>query len=47
MTPRELAQTYMDIFYSGKNPDQLYEIFAEGIQFRGPFYRYGYPSNVG
>ena len=40
MTPLELAQSYMEIFYSGKNLDRLYGIFAESLHFQGPFYQF-------
>ncbi|MCO6490660.1 MAG: hypothetical protein J5I98_19750 [Phaeodactylibacter sp.] len=40
MKPIELAQKYLEIFYSGKNPGQLYGILADDLRFQGPFYHF-------
>lgn len=37
MNALELAFKYMDIFYSGKNVEDLNEILHKDLQFQGPF----------
>lgn len=41
MTPLELAHTYMQIVFSGKNVDRLEEILTNDFTFTGPLYEFG------
>lgn len=38
MRPLELAQKYMEIFFSGDNVEELSKLLANDFSFRGPFY---------
>ena len=40
MTPLELALKYMEIFFSGKDFEELRHLFAEDFTFRGPLYEF-------
>lgn len=40
MKPIELAQKYMEIFFSGENVEDLSGLFADEFSFVGPFYRF-------
>jgi len=40
MDATALALTYLDIFYSGKNPELLRNIFHSDFQFYGPLYTF-------
>lgn len=40
MKPMELALRYMEIFFSGENLEQLKDLFAEDLTFRGPLYEF-------
>ena len=40
MKPLELAQRYMDIFFTGENPEELGHIFSDDFSFSGPFYHF-------
>jgi len=40
MRPLELALKYMEIFYSGRNLDEMSDLLAEDLAFSGPFREY-------
>ncbi len=40
MKPLELASKYLEIFFSGKNLDDLKNLFADNLTFNGPFYKF-------
>ncbi len=40
MRPLELAQQYMDIFFSGRDVEALRSLFADDFTFSGPFYEF-------
>lgn len=40
MSPLKIALTYMEIFFSGKNMERLYDILADDLIFEGPFYQF-------
>lgn len=40
MKPLELANKYLEIFYSGKNIQDLSLLFATDLKFNGPFYTF-------
>jgi hypothetical protein len=40
MKPLKLAQQYMEIFFTGKNPEELSQIFSDDFSFSGPFYQF-------
>jgi hypothetical protein len=45
MTNLEIALKYMDIFYSGKEFDELAEIFFDNLVFEGPLFRFDSASD--
>lgn len=40
MKPLELENRYLGIFYSGKNIQDLSQLFATDLKFNGPFYTF-------
>ena len=40
MKPLELANKYLEIFYSGKNIQDLSALFATDLKFNGPLYTF-------
>ncbi len=40
MKPLELANKYMEVFYSGESLDDLHQLFANEFSFKGPFYEF-------
>ncbi|HJP17661.1 MAG TPA: hypothetical protein QF468_03285 [Nitrospinota bacterium] len=36
----DLALRYMQIFYSGKNIDRLYQLFSDDFSFSGPLFQF-------
>jgi hypothetical protein len=40
MSPLELALKYMDLFFTGKNLEELLHFLADDLRFRGPFYEF-------
>jgi hypothetical protein len=40
MSPLELALKYMKIFYSGKDLDNLYQLFSNEFSFKGPYFEF-------
>jgi hypothetical protein len=40
MNHADLALRYLEIFFSGQGFDELLEMFAESLQFEGPFYSF-------
>jgi len=40
MKPLDLALKYMDIFFSGKDLNQLSQIFSKDITFDGPIFKF-------
>ena len=40
MKPMELALKYMEIFFSGENLEELGDLFAKDLTFRGPLYEF-------
>ncbi len=40
MKPMDLALRYMEIFYSGKNIDRLYQLFSDDFSFYGPLFQF-------
>jgi len=40
MKATNIALKYMEIFFSGINPERLFEILTEDLIFVGPFYRF-------
>ena len=40
MKPMELALKYMEIFFSGEDTEELSQLFAEDLTFRGPLYEF-------
>ena len=40
MRPLELANKYLEIFYSGKNIQDLSQLFTNDLKFNGPFYAF-------
>jgi len=40
MKPMDLALKYMEIFYSGKNIDRLYQLFSDDFIFNGPLFKF-------
>ncbi|MCU7947639.1 MAG: hypothetical protein KZQ72_13550 [Candidatus Thiodiazotropha sp. (ex Cardiolucina cf. quadrata)] len=40
MPPLELANKYMEIFYSGTSLDTLKELFSDQFKFKGPFFEF-------
>lgn len=40
MKPLDIALQYMDIFFSGRDLDRLYDILADDVKFSGPFYKF-------
>ncbi|MGN7614484.1 nuclear transport factor 2 family protein [Magnetococcales bacterium HHB-1] len=36
----DVALKYMEIFYSGKNLEQLFDILAKNLKFEGPFHQF-------
>jgi hypothetical protein len=40
LKPLDLALRYREIFYSGKDPEQLNDILAEDFSFNGPFHTF-------
>ncbi|WP_455220889.1 hypothetical protein [Kaarinaea lacus] len=40
MSALDLALRYMEIFYSGREPDRLQSILHTDLQFRGPFVQF-------
>ena len=40
MSPLELALKYMKIFYSGKDLDDLYQLFSNEFSFKGPYFEF-------
>ncbi|MCU7933218.1 MAG: nuclear transport factor 2 family protein [Candidatus Thiodiazotropha sp. (ex Codakia rugifera)] len=40
MTPLELANRYMEIFYGGESLDALASLFSDKFSFKGPFYEF-------
>jgi len=40
MRPLELANKYMEIFYSGNQIDDLRQLFSNDFSFKGPFYEF-------
>jgi len=40
MTRLNLAKQFLDIFYSGKNLDDLYRLVTDNFSFYGPLYQY-------
>jgi len=40
MKPLELALKYLEIFFSGKNLDDLKYMFADNLIFNGPLYKF-------
>ena len=39
MSALDLARTYMDVFYSGRDAEELRPILADDLVFEGPFLR--------
>ena len=39
MSPLKLARMYMEVFYSGRDPEELRPILADDLEFEGPFLR--------
>lgn len=37
MQPLQLAQRYLEIFFSGKNMERLLDLFQPDLSFEGPF----------
>ncbi len=44
MRPLELAQQYMDIFFSGKDLDALGELLSDDFTFHGPLFEFDSPK---
>ena len=44
MKPLELANRYLEIFYSGKNIQDLSQLFTNDLKFNGPFYTFDTPE---
>lgn len=40
MKPLELALKYMDIFFSGSEPEEMRSILHTDLQFHGPLFRF-------
>lgn len=40
MSPINLALEYLDIFMSGERLDRLHGLFAEDLEFKGPFFEF-------
>jgi len=40
MTPLNLANRYMEVFYGGEPIESLSEIFSEEFSFKGPFHEF-------
>lgn len=40
MTPLEIANKYMEIFYSGAALDELHQLFDKQLNFKGPFFEF-------
>lgn len=40
MTPRELAEKYMDCVFKTGNLEELKNILSDDLQFRGPFFNF-------
>lgn len=40
MRPLEFANKYLEIFYSGKNIQDLSRLFSTDLKFNGPFYTF-------
>ena len=40
MTAGDIAKKYMEIFYSGKNIEELNPLLAPNLKFEGPFYKF-------
>jgi len=40
MKPLELANKYLEIFYSGKNIQDVSHLFTDDLKFTGPFYSF-------
>lgn len=40
MSSLELAHKYMEIFYSGRDPEELRDIFSVDLTFKGPFFEF-------
>ncbi len=40
MSKTSTVQTYMDVFFSGEDPERLWEVFREDLLFEGPFYTF-------
>jgi hypothetical protein len=36
----DIALRYMDIFFSGEDPDELHKILADNLVFEGPLHRF-------
>ena len=45
MSPLELALKYLEIFYSGKNLNEMENLFTENLSFIGPLYRFHSAEN--
>jgi len=40
MKPLELAHQYLEIFYHGKDPQELLPLLADDLHFKGPFFEF-------
>lgn len=40
MRPVDLAYKYLEIFFSGRDLERLYDILADDLKFSGPFYEF-------
>ncbi len=38
--PLDLAMRYMEIFFAGRDPDELGPLFSSNFSFQGPMYRF-------
>lgn len=45
MTPIELAKNFMEIFYSGQNPDELGSLLSSEFTFEGPLYKFDHVTD--
>lgn len=45
MKAAELALKYMEVFFSGKNLDELKSLLADDFSFTGPFYQFSSAEN--